>query len=395
MSYRSVELFSGAGGLALGLSAAGFHHDLLVEWNPHACRTLRYNKQVGYYPVNTWEIVEGDARAFDFTSILHPIDMVAGGPPCQPFSIGGKHKAYDDKRDMFPIAIKAVRDLRPKVFVFENVKGLLRATFTNYLQYITLQLNYPDLAKGENESWEDHLARLEQCHLSGSSPANGYRTVIRLLNAADYGVPQKRERIFIVGFRNDLQTEWHFPKSTHSEDALLWSKWVTGEYWEEHRIAKQQRPILTKAGMGQIERLVQRYGMFGPTTQRWRTVRDAIGNLPTDIANHEIREGAQIYPGHTGSEIDEPAKTLKAGDHGVPGGENMVRFYDNSVRYFSVRESARLQTFPDDFFICGSWTEGMRQIGNAVPMKLAEVVGNSIRRQIEASPLFEQKRELV
>ncbi len=383
--YNAVELFSGAGGLALGLSAAGFHHEALVEWNPHACRTLRHNKEANYYPANSWEIVEGDARSFDFRSLLKPIDLVAGGPPCQPFSLGGKHKGYDDQRDMFPVAIKAVRELRPKVFVFENVKGLLRASFTNYLQYVTLQLNYPDLGKGNAESWEDHLYRLEKIHTAGHTPADGYRTVVRLLNAADFGVPQKRERIFIVGFRNDLHTEWSFPKPTHSEDALIWAKWVTRDYWDEHQISKKNRPALTSAEMAQVERIIKKYGLFAPNTQRWRTVRDAISGLPESPINHELREGARLYPGHTGSEIDEPSKTLKAGDHGVPGGENMVRYPDNSVRYFSVRESCRIQTFPDDFYISGSWTEGMRQIGNAVPVKLAEVVGWSIRQQLEAT----------
>ncbi|MFN3377988.1 MAG: DNA cytosine methyltransferase [Runella zeae] len=383
MNYNSVELFSGAGGLALGLAAADFHHEVLVEWNQHACNTLRFNKEVGLHPVNTWDIVEGDARNFDFTSISKPIDLIAGGPPCQPFSLGGKHKGYEDNRDMFPIAVKAVRELCPKVFVFENVKGLLRSSFTNYLKYITLQLNYPNQIKYEQEVWEDHLSRLERYHTAGNNPADGYKTVIRLLNAADYGVPQKRERIFIVGFRNDLKTEWTFPKPTHSEDALIWAKWVTGDYWDEHKVSKKDRPVLTATEQKRVEKLYQKYGMFGPTALRWRTVRDAISNLPKDIKNHEHRAGAQIYPGHTGSELDEPAKTLKAGDHGVPGGENMVRYYDNSVRYFSVRESARLQTFPDDFFISGSWTEGMRQIGNAVPVKLAEVVGKSIRVQLE------------
>lgn len=385
--YNSVELFSGAGGLALGLSAAGFHHEVLVEWNPHACQTLRHNKQANYQPVSSWEIVEGDARNFQFSSIHKPIDLVAGGPPCQPFSLGGKHQGYDDKRDMFPVVVRAVRELRPRVFVFENVKGLLRASFTNYLQYITLQLNYPDLVKGSNESWEGHLFRLEQQHIAGHTPALGYRTIVRLLNATDYGVPQKRERIFIIGFRNDLHTEWSFPKATNSEDALIWAKWVTSEYWDEHQISRKDRPALTKVDAAQIDRTKEKYGMFGPIAQRWRTVRDAISHLPDDAKNHELREGARFYPGHTGSNIDEPAKVLKAGDHGVPGGENMVRYYDGSVRYFSVRESCRIQTFPDDFYISGSWTEGMRQVGNAVPVKLAEVVGKSIRQQLEFVPV--------
>ncbi len=383
--YNSVELFSGAGGLALGLAAAGFHHEVFVERDSHACNTLRYNQSVGFPLLTSGNIIEGDARNFPFSSLNGPISLVAGGPPCQPFSIGGKHKCYDDKRDMFPVAVKAVRELCPYVFVFENVKGLLRASFTNYLQYITLQLNHPNLTKGENEGWEDHLCRLEKRHTAGNASDIEYRTVIRLLNAADYGIPQRRERIFIVGFRNDLQTEWNFPKQTHSEDSLIWAKWITGTYWDEHQIARKDRPLPTEYDSGQAHRVLREYGMFCPDAQRWRTVRDALSNFPDNPLNHEIRDGARSYPGHTGSDIDEPAKTLKAGDHGVPGGENMVRYPDGSVRYFSVRESCRIQTFPDDFRVTGSWTEGMRQIGNAVPVKLAEVVGNSIYKQLETA----------
>lgn len=386
MMYHSVELFSGAGGLALGLAAAGFHHEALIEWNAHACNTLRYNQAAGFSPLASWNIIEGDARNFRFSSLDKPISLVAGGPPCQPFSLGGKHKCYDDRRDMFPVAVNAVRQLRPQAFIFENVKGLLRASFTNYLQYIILQLNYPDLIKRENEGWEDHLCRLEKHHVAGHVLPHEYRTVIRLLNAADYGVPQRRERIFIVGFRSDLHTEWNFPKPTHTEDALIWSKWVTGAYWDEHKISKQQRPQPTTDDNAQVDRVIKNHGLFGPTSQRWQTVRDAITSLPDNSLNHEIREGAKRYAGHTGSDIDEPAKALKAGDHGVPGGENMMRYPDDSVRYFSVRESCRIQTFPDDFFISGSWTEGMRQIGNAVPVKLAEAVGQSVYQHLEAAP---------
>jgi DNA (cytosine-5)-methyltransferase 1 len=128
-----------------------------------------------------------------------------------------------------------------------------------------------------------------------------------------------------------------------------------------------------------------------PDEQPWRTVADALVGLPDPtkaisadiiVHNHRYQPGARSYPGHTGSPLHEPAKTLKAGVHGVPGGENMLRRPDGSVRYFTVRESARLQTFPDDYVFHGSWTETMRQLGNAVPVELAAVVGRSVAQQI-------------
>jgi DNA (cytosine-5)-methyltransferase 1 len=123
----------------------------------------------------------------------------------------------------------------------------------------------------------------------------------------------------------------------------------------------------------------------------WLTVRDAISDLPdperfptNKIPNHRFNPGARSYPGHTGSPLDEPAKTLKAGDHGVPGGENMLTRPDGSLRYFTVREAARLQTFPDDYVFRGAWTEAMRQLGNAVPVRLAKVVASSVARTLLA-----------
>lgn len=120
-----------------------------------------------------------------------------------------------------------------------------------------------------------------------------------------------------------------------------------------------------------------------PDTRPWATTRDAIHDLSEPnfgaFDDHRLQLGARSYPGHTGSWLDEPAKTLKAGVHGVPGGENMLRHADGSVRYFTVRESARLQAFPDSYRFDGSWTEVMRQLGNAVPVDLAEVVARSIK----------------
>lgn len=384
---QSVELFAGAGGLGIGSSRAGFRPQAVIEWDRYCCDTIRENQARGTAPVSHWPLFHGDVRDFDYSSIRGAVDLVSGGPPCQPFSLGGKHAGPLDARDMFPEAVRAVRELQPRAFLIENVKGLTRSTFASYLEYIRLQLTYPEMVTRRGEAWVDHLARLERHHTHGHEGGLHYRLVMRLLNAADYGVPQKRERVFLVGFRSDLDAEWAFPDPTHSQDALLWSQWRSGEYWERHGVSKRMRPKDTK-GEARARLLGDQ-----PELLSWHTVRDALHDLPDpekqpraadEIPNHRFQPGARSYHGHTGSPLDEPAKTLKAGDHGVPGGENMLRRPDGSIRYFSVRESARLQTFPDEFLFHGSWTETMRQLGNAVPVTLAEIVAGSIHAQLRS-----------
>jgi DNA (cytosine-5)-methyltransferase 1 len=287
---------------------------------------------------------------------------------------------------MFPEAIRAVREVRPRAFIFENVKGLTRAAFRNYFEYIRLQMEHPEIVARQGEDWADHLARLERHHTMGRCEGLQYRVVARVLNAANYGVPQRRERVIFVGFRDDLGIEWSFPEETHSRDALLWDQ-IHGDYWGRHSVASRER-LLSPRHLARIALLPEK-----PVTLPWVTVRDAIRDLPDpehspDAASawpdHRFQPGARSYPGHTGSPLDEPAKTLKAGVHGVPGGENMLARADGSVRYFTVRESARLQTFPDDYLFRGSWSETMRQLGNAVPVRLARVVGQDVARHLKA-----------
>ena len=341
---KSIELFAGAGGLGIGLHRAGFHPETVVEWDHDCCVTVRENQTFGHAVVRDWPLIEGDVRGVDFAPFEDRLDLISGGPPCQPFSLGGKHGAYDDARDMFPQAIRAVREARPRAFIFENVKGLTRAAFRNYFEYIKLQLEHPELVAKGGEDWIDHFRRLERLHTSKSSGGLRYRVVAEVVNAANYGVPQKRERVVFVGFRDDLDLEWSFPVETHSADALMWDQFRTGEYWERHSVAKSARAD-NPAARARMARLADK-----PTGCAWRTTRDVIGKLPdpeTDRdgarkwPNHRFQPGARSYAGHTGSPLDEPAKTLKAGVHGVPGGENMLARPDGSVRYFTVRESAR------------------------------------------------------
>ena len=387
MAIQSIELFTGAGGLALGLEMSGCHHKALFEFNEQACDTIRYNISHHQPLAKDWQIYQMDVRNAHYTELFDSIELVAGGPPCQPFSLGGKARGRNDSRDMFPEAVRAVRELRPKCFVFENVKGLLRESFASYFNYIFLQLSFPSVIRGKNEDWTGHLARLEKIQTSGHFPELSYRVVYRLLNAADYGIPQYRHRVFIVGFRSDLNLEWHFPNPTHNLDRLLWDQWVTGDYWESHQVARKDRGIPSSQVAARVEWLKAHYGLLKPGGKPYLTVRDALKGLPTpekanQVPNHELRVGARPYPGHTGSLLDEPSKALKAGAHGVPGGENMIAFPNGKYRYYTAREAARIQTFPDDYVFDSPWTEAMRQIGNAVPMRLAKAVGDSILTQL-------------
>ncbi len=302
---RSLELFAGCGGLALGVEQAGFEHAGVVEIDPHAVASLRQN--------TNWPVYETDVRNLDY-SRFGKVTLVSGGPPCQPFSVAGRHSGSRDRRDMFPEATRAVTELEPLAFLFENVAGLVRPRFGLYF---------------------DRVLRA----LRRAGP--GYRVAHVAVNAADYGVPQIRQRVFIVGFRVDTGVTWDPPIATHERD-----KWVTVS-----------------------EALVDL-----PDPER----------RPSNIPGHAFQPNAKSYPGHTGSPPDKPAKTLKAGVHGVPGGENMLRRPDGSVRYFSIREAARLQTFPDQWHFSGAWTEAMRQIGNAVPVRLARAIAETIAKPLRS-----------
>ena len=375
---NSIEIFAGGGGLALGIKQAGFSHSRLIEWDNDSAKTLYHNyKNFGFNSENQW-VYNDDIRNLTFKDYCEKVDLLSGGPPCQPFSIGGKHRAYKDSRDMFPEAARVLNEIKPKAFIFENVRGLLRKSFAKYFGYIILQLTYPEIQRKQDQNWLNHLESLEKYHTGTNEKGLYYNIIFRLVNAADYGVPQKRERVFIIGFRNDINGKWSFPETTHSEDALLYSKYITKEYYKKHSIKNT------------CKNECKDIPLFALDKKPWVTVRDVINDLPNPkkinaFYNHKLQEGAKVYIGHTGSLLDEPSKTIKAGDHGVPGGENMMVLDDGNVRYYTVREAARIQTFPDDYVFPCSWTESMRQIGNAVPVKLATIVADSIRRTLYSS----------
>ena len=375
---RSVELFSGCGGLALGLARAGFQHEIMIEWNEDAVATVLHNRKRGIQHVRHWPLQQADVRVIDWKQFAGGLDLVAGGPPCQPFSIGGKHGGHDDGRDMWPEAIRAVRETMPRAFLFENVRGLTRAAFAHYLRWIEAHLRNPDAIRRSNENHVEHTCRLES-----SAKPSLYKVSVTQVNAADFGAPQKRHRVIIVGVRRELGIELRAPVPTHSRERLLWDQWVTREYWRRHDMAPPSDEAIPSIDRATVDRL--RSSFFAPTTKPWVTVRDALSGLgePNGSANHVLQDGARSYAGHTGSPLDHPAKALKAGDHGVPGGENMMVRDDGSVRYFTTRESARLQGLPDTYQFPRSWTESMRQLGNAVPSQLSEAMGRWIAATLD------------
>jgi DNA (cytosine-5)-methyltransferase 1 len=273
----SIELFAGVGGLALGVSNAGFKHQAVVEIDADACNTIRENQRRNIEPMKKWPLHQTDIRAFDFGTIGKDIDLLAARVPCQPWSLGGKHRGFEDERNLFPDAVAAIRTLRPKAVLIENVKGLLRQSFAKYFGYITLMIAHPEVTRKQDELWLDHLSRLEQHHTSGTQRGLEYNVVFRLLNAADYGVPQRRERVFIVAFRSDLGVKWSFPDSTHSQDALLLDQWTNdGSYWDRHKVAKKSRPNAPVRVLPRLHRASSLLLLDEP----WKTVRDAISDLP-------------------------------------------------------------------------------------------------------------------
>lgn len=373
---RSAELFAGCGGLALGMSRAGFEHALMAEFNFDAVETAKHNKARAVEHVAHWPVEKTDVRDIDWEPLRGQLAVISGGPPCQPFGIGGKKLGPEDSRDMWPEAVRAIREAAPEGFLFENVRNIAGPKFRGYLEWVIHHLARPGLVRGESETHEEHLARL-----LAARGAPDYRVGWQIVNAADYGAPQIRYRVLIFGVRASRGITPPTMPPTHSHDRLLWDQYVSGDYWKRHGL----RPRLEPANGRDAARVGNlRVRGVEPAQAPWVTVRDAIEGLgdPDSLRNHVFQPGARVYPGHTGSPLDRPAKALKAGDHGVPGGENMMVRDDGSVRYFTTREAARLVGLPDDYLFPRSWSESMRQLGNAVPAQLGEAAGKWLRDMI-------------
>ncbi len=326
--YRSVDLFCGAGGLTLGLRRAGWETALAVEYDPTACATYQHN-----FPDTI--VSCGDIRMVEFTEYAGQVDLVAGGPPCQPFSVAGNQRAHDDPRDCIPEFIRAVREIAPRAFLMENVAGLASKRHDSYLRFVLEQL-----------------------------AALGYGVAYRVVDAADYGAPQHRRRLIVVGLREGT---FQFPEATHGEGRRsphsTAGRAIDGAPADEPNRAKitfAKNPVLRPSPFA---------GMLVNG-----------GGRPIDLDRP-----SQTIPASAGgnrTHIVDPDRVLVDYHRYLRDGGTPARGSVEGVRRLTVRESARLQCFPDDFEFLGPQSARYRQVGNAVPPVLAEVMGQAVLRQI-------------
>lgn len=329
MSFSSIELFAGAGGLALGLEKAGFEAVLLNELDKHACATLRHNRP-------HWNVIEGGIQTIDFTPYRDKVDFVSGGFPCQAFSYAGNKRGFDDVRGtLFFEFSRAISEIQPKVFLAENVRGLLNHDGGRTLA--TIEAVIADLGYT----------------LIGSS----------VLKAMFHRVPQKRERLFLVGVRNDLadKADFSFPKP-YKRFMTLKDALKAGELYDcdVPKSEGQTYPAKKKAVLDLV-----------PAGGYWR-------NLPDEIQREYMKKSYFLGGGKTGMprrlSWEEPSLTLTC----APAQNQTERCHPDETRPLTVREYARIQTFPDNWEFMGAMSAQYKQIGNAVPVNLAYVVGNSL-----------------
>lgn len=373
---RSVEMFAGAGGLALGVHAANFEPLVVNEMNDHACDSLRAN--------GDWPVLQADCHDVDWTTWEGRTELVAAGVPCQPFSIGGLANGHDDHRNLFPEFLRALDEIRPSAVIAENVQGLLRPSFRPYLDYVLTRISNPRIRPQPGRSWQLHAA--DVLTDQPSDPADRYVVFgPELLQAADFGIPQHRKRLFIVAFRGDMVPDaWEWPTPTHSKEALIWDQ-VHGSYWNAHNLPEARSPKVTDAAIRRAKESDR------PDSLRWVTIRDALEGLPDPgFEGSELHQGhtiptsePRVYRKHGPNLLDWVAKTVKAGVHGSAGGENILQTDESGLRHLSVREIARIQTFPDSHIICGARSRQVNQLGNAVPVRLGRLLAESVRDALE------------
>lgn len=329
--YTSVELFAGGGGLALGLSKAGFKHVLLNEYDKSACNTLRINRP-------KWNIIEGDVRHINFMPLRNKVDFLSGGFPCQAFSYAGKQGGFNDTRGtLFFELARAVNEIRPKVFMCENVKGLVSHDDGRTFNTI-----------------KNAIAEL------------GYTLVEpRVLKAIMYQVPQKRERLILIAIRNDIVSKVNFSWPSPYTQVLTLRDALYKSVIYDTDVPKSEG-VSYPAKKQKVLELVPQGG-------DWR-------NLPEEVAKEYLGGSWLLGGGKTGMarrlSLDEPSLTLTCS----PCQKQTERCHPLETRPLSVREYARIQTFPDDWLFAGTMSDKYKQIGNAVPVNLAWAIGRSLIR---------------
>jgi len=328
--YKSIELFAGAGGLALGLEKAGIHHAMLNEIDKYAVKTLKKNRP-------NWKIEQGDISKIDFTAYKGKIDLLTGGFPCQAFSYAGKRLGFEDTRGtLFFEFARALKETNATVFLIENVKGLKShekgKTLETMLDVLTNELDY-------------HVFEP------------------KVLKAIHYKVPQKRERLILVGIKKEFKDKvnYHYPQP-YDKIFTLKDALKKGELYDSDvpKSIGQTYPTRKK----EILDLV-------PPGEYWRS-------LPIDIQKEYMQKSFYLGGGKTGMarriSWDEPSLTLTCS----PAQKQTERCHPDETRPFQVREYSRIQTFPDEWIFEGSQSQQYKQIGNAVPVNLAKEIGYSI-----------------
>ncbi|MEI7055628.1 DNA cytosine methyltransferase [Nocardioides sp. CCNWLW239] len=322
--YRVLSLFTGCGGLDLGFEEAGAETIVAVDNDFEACKTLRHNRP-------EWNIFEGDIR--DYNPAVRDVDIVIGGPPCQGFSSAGKGDPSDPRNFLWREYMRVVERVKPRAMVLENVSALTHKKNGDHLTGIMTALE-----------------------------AQGYNFTYGVLNAADFGVPQARRRLVVIGLREGVPT---MPEPTHAG-----------------------RHVTVRQALADLD------GNFD----------EEFSHMPPKHAPHVAARWAELDPGETDPNYrrarldpDKPSTTIRAGGGYGPKGDHLAGFHPPihpwQPRQLTVREAARLQSFPDDWAFKGSKTAQGRQVGNAVPVKLGEAIGRHVVGMLRAQDAEKSDRE--
>lgn len=310
IALNCIEICAGAGGQALGLSMAGFEHVALVEYESDYCSILKSNRK-------DWNVICSDVKDFSGIPFHNQIDLLAGGVPCPPFSVAGKQLGKNDERDLFPEALRLIREINPKAVMLENVRGFLDPKFDDYRKMILRKIK-----------------------------ALGYEVQIKLLNASDYGVPQLRPRIIIVGIRNDIEAEFHYPTPCPDKTCSV----------------GQTLADLMKANGWKY-------------ADKWISHANTIA--PTIVGGSKKHGGPDLGPARARrawAELGVDGISV-ANEAPLPDFKGMPRL--------TPRMIARIQGFPDNWNFGSRKTAACRMIGNAFPPPVAMAVGLQIKETLE------------